>query len=383
MKKKLTIAAPILFMGLLLCSCTKLTGDRTLGHMGGPTITINTIWIDGTPYNPADYPNDTIPAAGASEVKIDYTVESANDLMLVNDYFVSGSTGALLVGRTNSDLAATGETKHFTGQLFNDSFLPFQCAFRVFAADYYGGTDSKGFFLNLPAKGLGDISNATALFNHTGRNFGPSQTDANSAGLGKVIQNAWKNGRYTQYDMAGVNAGSPPAPSERARSNDFGSNYLVVASDGHNVGDLVMFSPSRFNDLFPESVNAGYKLTFYTAGTGNQNTTLDDITITKFKRLDLFTASMWNSLTSNERMSYLYDSFKATTTDEIVYPTSLGYYFFMTTGSPGHTLIDPPIDPTKFVAGFDGIYYGVIWLRSMGTATTYAQYDVKIYKYWN
>jgi len=376
-KLVLTVASLLLVVGVVLCGCSETDNDRTLGHMDGPKITIEKITINGVEYAP----KDTIEIAGASEVIIDYIVECESDIMLINDYYVSGSTGALLEGRSRSDLAASGSLRRYSGRLFCDTFLPFRCGFRIFAADSYGGTDSKGFYLRLPASGLSGVPGNTPLFTHSGRNFGPGQGDANCS-FGKVVQNGFCNGRYTQADLAGANTSSSAGAAERARSHDFGSAYMD--------GRLVMFSPHRFNHVIPENTPVvqtptsnflPFVIRYYT--NTEPNTTFADISVTKFKRLDLFTSSMWNSLTTNEQLQYLADSFMATTTEEVVYPEGVGYYFYYTTGQDeAHKLTAAPCNQAKWVPGFDGTFFGIIYVRNTGTPTSYAQYDLKIYKFW-
>ena len=341
--KKMLRTSSVFLLGLLLCSCSEMGGDQTLGHQDGPQITIETIWINGTAYEPAD----TIVISGASEVKIDYTVTSQSDLFFVNDYYVSGTSGSLLKTNTREEIAETSSSRNFSGQLECRGFLPFRCAFRIVAADGYGGAASTGFYLKLPVSGLGEVSGNTATQNHNNRNFGPGQTDGNSASLGKTINNVKANGRYTQYDMC--YSSSTSSSQDRAGSNDLGLNYVN--------GKLVMFSPSRFDELFPLTANPAYAIRYFT------DVNKSDITVTKFQRLDLFTNTMWGQCTTVERINYLADSFKATTTEEIVYPEALGYYFF-TAKSPLYE------------------WHGLIYIKSLGTPTTYAQFDLRTFKYW-
>ena len=315
----------------ILWGCSSTDDDKSIGYMPGPKISIEKIWIDEVEYAPTD----TITISMASKVSIDYTITSEADLLMVNHYYVYGSSGSLLTSYSREELNANGTLRKFTGHLECDGFLPARCGFRIFATNSYGGADSQGFFLNLPTEGLGDIANTTPLFQHNGRNLGPSQ-DKNAAPLGKSFENGKMNGRYTFKDAA--------ANVDRASSNEFGSGY--------KDGKLVIYSPNRHDDIFPES-----KLVFASGVTN------DDMTETKFKRLDLFTASMWNACTSNERLQYLPDSFITTTTETETYPESLGYYFFHSK-SPLYE------------------WFGIIYLKNLGTPDTYAQYDVRIYKYW-
>lgn len=315
----------------MLWGCSSTDDNMTLGHMPGPEVSIEKIWIDDVEYAPTD----TITIEKASKVFIDYTITSEADLLMVNHYYVYGSSGSLLVSHPREELDSNGALRKFTGRLECDGFLPARCGFRVFAANGYGGTDSQGFFLKLPTEGLGDIPNTTPLFQHNGRNLGPSQ-DKNAPPLGKSFENGKKNGRYTFKDAAN--------DADRAGSNEFGSGY--------KDGKLVIYSPNRHDALFPDS-----KIVF------KSGVTNDDMTETKFKRLDLFTASMWNACTSNERLEYLADSFIPTTTETEVYPDAVGYYFFHSKS---------PLNE----------WFGIIYLKNMGTPDTYAQYDLRIYKYW-
>lgn len=302
-----------------------------------PEISINKIWIDGTAYEPTD----TIQLENASEVKIDYSVSSSAPLRFVSDYYVYGTTGSLIKTHPSAEIS---NPTNFTTQFLCNDFMPFRCGFRILAVDNFGGSISKGFYLKLPATGLTDINTGDPLFNHNNRSFGPSQKDGNSVDLGKTFNSCKANGRYVQFDYA--YASSTTNSADRARSLDFGANFLN--------GKPILFSPFSFNALYPDKLATER---FFT------DVTRDDLSKTKFLHLGRFTTSMWNSLTLNDQLTYLANSFNPT--DDKIEIEPANFYFFKSSSASYN-------------------WYGVIYVTSIITTAGAERINlnVKCFKYW-
>jgi len=324
MKQTIPGTVFVLFLGLSVFGCKEEQSKIILPE---PTITINKIWVDGVAFDPVD----TISLSSASEVKMEYTVNASAKLLSVDDYYVYGTTGSKLVSHLDSV-----EIQNYKDTLVCNDFMPFRCGFRVVALDNYGGATSAGFYLKLPANGLGDITGGTTISNSGDKKFGVVQN--------KFFWSYKRSGRYTNTDVA--------TSTTYLKQADLGYRYIN--------GKHYLISLSEWNTLVPN-----YLIKFPTGST------VDDIPVTKFMRIGRFTSSMWNDLSNNNRLLYLSGSMNPTATSIEV--TSAGQYYFYK-----KNVMVIPLDPAIQVADC-----GVIYVKSLttGEATNEININAKAIKY--